>query len=55
VRRRTPRFEAELILDALHKAGGNQTEAARALQIPIRTLAHKMQALGIKKKYGGGA
>jgi DNA-binding NtrC family response regulator len=45
------RVESEIILEALQKAGGNQTAAAKALQIPLRTLRHKLQALGIKKKY----
>jgi two-component system response regulator AtoC len=53
VRQRTRAFETELILEALRRSGGNQTEAARALQMPVRTLTHKMQELGIKKKYDG--
>jgi two-component system response regulator AtoC len=53
VRQRTRAFETDLILEALRRSGGNQTEAARALQMPVRTLAHKMQELGIKKKYDG--
>jgi two-component system, NtrC family, response regulator AtoC len=44
-------YEIQLIVDALKKYGGNQTEVARALQMPVRTLAHKMQTYGIKKKY----
>ncbi|WP_437284295.1 sigma 54-interacting transcriptional regulator [Sorangium sp. So ce406] len=43
------RHEAEVIVAALRKAGWNQTEAARALGIPLRTLVHKLKALGIKK------
>ncbi|WP_437730191.1 helix-turn-helix domain-containing protein [Sorangium sp. So ce1335] len=31
------------------KTGWNQTEAARALGIPLRTLVHKLKALGIRK------
>jgi DNA-binding NtrC family response regulator len=46
------RYEAELILRALHKHNGNQTEAARALNLPLRTLVHKIQSYGIKKKFG---
>jgi two-component system response regulator AtoC len=46
------RYEAELILRALHKFDGNQTAAARALNLPLRTLVHKIQSYGIKKKYG---
>ena len=46
------RYEAELILRALHKFDGNQTAAARALNLPLRTLVHKIQSYGIKKNYG---
>ena len=45
------KFEAELILRALHKHNGNQTEAAKALGLPLRTLVHKIQTYGIKKKF----
>jgi two-component system, NtrC family, response regulator AtoC len=45
------RYEAELILRALHKHNGNQTEAAKALGLPLRTLVHKIQTHGIKKKF----
>jgi DNA-binding NtrC family response regulator len=45
------RYEAELIVRALHKHDGNQTEAARALGLPLRTLVHKIQTYGIKKKF----
>ena len=45
------RYEAKLILAALHKANGNQTEAARALGLPLRTLVHKIRVYGIKKKF----
>ena len=46
------RYEAELILRALHKHNGNQTEAAKTLGLPLRTLVHKIQTYGIKKKFG---
>ncbi|HEY0191515.1 MAG TPA: sigma 54-interacting transcriptional regulator [Kofleriaceae bacterium] len=46
------RYETELILRALHKHDGNQTEAARTLGLPLRTLVHKIQTYGIKKKFG---
>ena len=49
---RVRRYEVELIVDALRRAQGNQTEAARALKMPLRTLVHKIQTYGIKKKYG---
>ncbi|HEU4727449.1 MAG TPA: sigma 54-interacting transcriptional regulator [Kofleriaceae bacterium] len=45
------RYETELILRALHKHNGNQTEAARTLNLPLRTLVHKIQTYGIKKKF----
>jgi DNA-binding NtrC family response regulator len=45
------RYEAELILRALHKHNGNQTEAARSLNLPLRTLVHKIHTYGIKKKF----
>ncbi|MBI2892064.1 MAG: sigma 54-interacting transcriptional regulator [Deltaproteobacteria bacterium] len=44
-------YETELILDALRRTGGNQKEAANLLRMPIRTLAHKLLAYGIKKKF----
>lgn len=46
------RVETDLILDALRQTNGNQAAAARLLGMPIRTLTHKMQALGIKKQFG---
>jgi DNA-binding NtrC family response regulator len=48
------RYETELILRALHKANGNQTEAARALGMPLRTLVHKITTYGIRKKFDRG-
>jgi two-component system, NtrC family, response regulator AtoC len=47
----TQEREKELLLDALRRHDGNQTEAARDLQMPLRTLVHKIRALGLKKKY----
>lgn len=44
------RYETTLIADALARTNGNVTAAAQALKIPVRTLTHKMQALGIKKR-----
>jgi two-component system response regulator AtoC len=41
-------IETELILDALKKAQGNQTEAARILRMPLRTLVHKLKSYGIR-------
>ncbi len=45
------KYEAQLIVRALHKHGGNQTEAAKALGLPLRTLVHKLQLYSIKKKF----
>ncbi|MEO8705725.1 MAG: sigma 54-interacting transcriptional regulator, partial [Kofleriaceae bacterium] len=45
------KYEADLILKALHRFNGNQTEAAKALNLPLRTLVHKIQTYGIKKKF----
>jgi DNA-binding NtrC family response regulator len=42
-------IEADLVVEALRAAGWNQTEAARRLNLPLRTLQHKIKALGIKK------
>jgi two-component system response regulator AtoC len=44
---RVQRFETGLITRALQRAGGNKTEAAKLLRIPLRTLTHKIQAYGI--------
>jgi DNA-binding NtrC family response regulator len=46
-------FERETILAALHEVDGVQTHAAKILEMPIRTLVHKMKSLGIKKKKNG--
>ena len=32
-------------------ANGSVSAAAQALKIPVRTLTHKMQTLGIKKRF----
>jgi len=43
------RYEVQVILEALRQANWNRTEAARLLQIPVRTLFHKIRQHGIKK------
>jgi DNA-binding NtrC family response regulator len=48
-RTRLLRYEAELIVEALRDSGWNQTEAAHALGMPLRTLVHKIKTLGIKR------
>ena len=50
---RVRRYEVELLLDALRGADWNQTEAARRLGMPLRTLVHKMKQYGIRKTYEG--
>ena len=40
-------FERRLIHDALVRADGNQSEAARMLRVPRRTLAHKVKRHGL--------
>jgi two-component system, NtrC family, response regulator AtoC len=52
VREELQRFETRVITAALTKAGGNQTAAARELNLPLRTLTHKIRELGIKKSFG---
>ena len=49
LRERLLRHEAELILQALREAGWNQSEAARRLKLPRRTLVYKLKTLGIAK------
>jgi DNA-binding NtrC family response regulator len=48
---RVRQYEKELILDALRRAEGNQTHAAKILQMPLRTLVHKIKQYGIRKIY----
>ena len=51
LRQEMQRYERDLIVNALAAAAGNVTAAAQSLKIPVRTLTHKMQALGIKKRF----
>jgi len=44
-------YETQLILDALQRTGGNQTQAAKLLRMPLRTLVHKIKSYGIKKSF----
>ena len=50
MKNRVQQFESDLILSALQECDGNQTEAAKKLQMPLRTLTHKMKTYGIKKQ-----
>jgi DNA-binding NtrC family response regulator len=49
LRARLSSYEAKLIVEALRDTKWNQTEAAHALGMPLRTLVHKIKALGIRK------
>jgi DNA-binding NtrC family response regulator len=44
-------YEVKLITDALEAARGNQSRAAEILQMPLRTLVHKIKVFGLKKTY----
>ncbi|MEZ4302616.1 MAG: sigma 54-interacting transcriptional regulator [Polyangiaceae bacterium] len=55
LRSRVRAYEATLIRDALAAAGGSRSEAARALGMPLRTLAHRIKALGLEGNGGGEA
>ena len=46
---RMQRYEAQLILDALRRCSWNRAEASRMLNMPVRTLSHKINLHGIKK------
>jgi DNA-binding NtrC family response regulator len=49
LRARLQDYEALILFEALEAAGWNQSEAARRLGMPIRTLSHKVKVLGLKK------
>ena len=51
------RAEREMLVAALARAGGNRTEAAKALGIGVRTLYRKLAAHGMSRtaaKAGNG-
>jgi two-component system, NtrC family, response regulator AtoC len=50
-RDRVQAYEVKLITDALEVARGNQSRAAELLQMPLRTLVHKIKVFGLKKTY----
>jgi two-component system response regulator AtoC len=52
LRSRVQQYEARLIQDALRSTGGNKTEAARLLGLPIRTLTRRIKQLDIKETPG---
>jgi DNA-binding NtrC family response regulator len=43
------RLEAQVLLDALDRCGGNQTRAARYLSMPLRTLVHKIKVHNLRR------
>lgn len=49
-RDRVRAYETALIVRALERADGNQTKAAQLLRMPIRTLAYKLKAYGIRER-----
>ena len=49
LRARIQDYEARLIVEALRRADWDRVEAARSLALPLRTLARRMKALGIKR------
>ncbi len=55
VARQQQELERQLIVQALARENGNQTRAAKRLKLPLRTLVHKMKALGIRKQFTAGA
>lgn len=42
-------YEARLLLETLEATGWNRAEAANRLDMPVRTLSHRMKVLGLKK------
>jgi DNA-binding NtrC family response regulator len=48
-RTRMERLEVEVIVAALEKCGWNQTQAARKLEMPLRTLQYKLKTLNIER------
>ncbi|HAF91402.1 MAG TPA: response regulator [Pseudomonas sp.] len=47
LRERLERVERNLLVDSLRKNGGNQSQAARELGLPRRTLLYRMERLGV--------
>ena len=47
LRERLEQVERTLVLDCLRRTGGNQSQAARELGLPRRTLLYRMERLGI--------
>jgi len=53
LRTRVERLEAEVLRHALEEARWNQSEAARQLGMPRRTLVHKIKMHGLVKPTPG--
>ncbi|WP_437680762.1 sigma 54-interacting transcriptional regulator [Sorangium sp. So ce131] len=51
MKERLQRAEREAIVDVLRETDGSQTEAARVLEMPLRTLQQKIKDYEIKKVY----
>jgi two-component system response regulator AtoC len=49
LRPRVQRYEAQIIRETLESENWNRAKAARLLKLPLRTLAHRIKVLGIKK------
>jgi two-component system response regulator AtoC len=49
LRHRVLRYEAQIIRETLESVSWNRAKAARLLKLPLRTLAHRIKVLGIKK------
>ncbi len=48
-------YERRVILDALDRSDGSQTDAAKLLQVPLSTLNQKIKRLGIPVRRGSAA
>ena len=48
IKARMQGYEGKMIEDALRASHGSQTEAARKLEMPLRTFVRKLKALGLK-------
>jgi two-component system response regulator AtoC len=51
IKERLRQYEAQLLLHALKANDWNQTQTAEALNMPLRTLVHKIRQHGLKKRY----
>jgi DNA-binding NtrC family response regulator len=47
-------FERDTLIAVLRQVKGSQTEAARVLGLPLRTMQYKVKLHGLKKSYAGG-